>query len=121
MTPRKQRALAVLIRSPTVEAAAQELGMGYSTLRRWIKTDEEFRGEYEAALADIFMDASKQARHSLAPALTALREIVENEETPAAARVQGARVILESSLKLAEMTDVIERLNRLEQSIQEDE
>ena len=121
MTLRKQRALAVLIRAPTVEAAAQELGMGYSTLRRWLKTDEEFRGEYEAALADIFAEASKQARQSLSTALTALREIVENEEFPAAARVQGARVILESSLKLAEITDVLNRLSKLEQSMEEDQ
>lgn len=120
MTPRKQKALAALIRAPTIEAAAQELGIGYSTLRNWIKSDDEFRAEYEAALADIFEDASKQARQNIAPALSALREIVDDAENPAAARVQSARVILESALKLAEMTDVLNRLGRLEQNMEDD-
>ena len=114
MTPRKEKALAALIRAPTIETAARELGIGYSTLRNWLKTDDEFRAEYEKALADIFADASKQACQSLAPAISTLNEIVSNETAPPAVRVQSARVILESALKLAEITDVLSRLEKLE-------
>lgn len=41
MTPKKEKALAALLTSPTVKAAAQETGVGSRTMRLYLK-DPEF-------------------------------------------------------------------------------
>ena len=45
MTPKKEKALAALLTSPTVKAAAQETGVGSRTMRLYLK-DPEFLAEY---------------------------------------------------------------------------
>lgn len=119
MTLKQKRAIAELIRGPTVEAAARAANVGYSTLRRWLKEDDEFRQEYRAAVSQLIEDATLQARQSLVPALSALREIVEDGEYPAAVRVQASRSILEYGLKLSERSDVASRMDALEKLFEE--
>lgn len=114
MTERQQRALAALIRSPTIEAAATAAGIGYTTLRRWLKEDDAFRSAYQAELTGLVEAAAAQAKQSLAPALSTLREIVEDPEVGAAARISAARALLDYGLKLTEIADIIPRLEALE-------
>ena len=89
-------------------------------MRRWLGEDEEFRREYERALSELVSDAARQAKQSMAPALSVLKEIMEDRENPAAARVQGAKELLSSALKLAELTDVLSRLDKLEKDMEAD-
>ena len=117
MTNRQQKALVALIRAPTIEAAAETAGVGYSTLRRWMREDAEFKAAYRAALDELLQDASAQAKQSLSPALKALGEIVEDEGQPATARISAARSILEYGLKLTETVDILARLDALEGSL----
>ena len=119
MTLKQKRAIAELIRGPTVEAAARAANVGYSTLRRWLKEDDEFRQEYRAAVSQLIEDATLQARQSLAPALSALREIVEDGEYPAAVRVQASRSLLEYGMKLSERSDVEARMDEIEVLLKE--
>ncbi|MBQ3277490.1 MAG: hypothetical protein IJH47_10675 [Oscillospiraceae bacterium] len=114
MTTNQKRALAALIRSPTIEAAAQDAGVGYSTLRRWIKEDAEFQQAYQEELAGLVADAAAQAKQSLSPALSTLREILEDQTLPGAVRVSAARALLDYGLKLTEIADIIPRLEALE-------
>ena len=119
MTAKQKKALAALLTAPTIDAAAQAAGIGYTTLRRWLKDDEAFRREYERELAGLVTDAAAKAKQSMAPALSVLREIVEDEYGPAAVRVSAARSLLEYGLKLTEITDVIARLDALERNLEE--
>ena len=121
MTLRQKRAIVELIRGPTVEAAARAANVGYSTLRRWLKEDDEFRQEYRAAVSELIEDATLQARQSLAPALSALREIVEDGEYPAAVRVQASRSLLEYGLKFTERSDIMGRMDEIEVLLKEAE
>ena len=66
-------------------------------------------------------EATNQAKKSLAPALSVLREVAENQECTAIARVQAARALVDNAMKLTEMTDVINRLSKLEQSMEDDQ
>ena len=117
MTNRQQKALVALIRAPTIEAAAEKAGVGYSTLRRWMREDTAFKIAYRAAFDELLQDASAQAKQSLSPALKALGEIVEDEGQPATARISAARSILEYGLKLTETVDILARLDALEGSL----
>ena len=76
--------------------------------------DSEFVDRYKQAFGDMVADATRQAQQTLSPALSVLREIMEDRDEQANARITAARSILEYSLKLCEQTDILEQLRELE-------
>ena len=68
MTPKKEKALAALLTSPTVKAAAQETGVGSRTMRLYLK-DPEFLAEYKRRCSSLLEDATNKAKAALPPAI----------------------------------------------------
>ena len=114
MTQRKEKALQALLVSRTRAEAAKAAGIGESTLRTYMQ-DPEFLERYRQAFGDMVRDAARQAQQTLSPALSTLREIMEDREEPASARITAARSILEYTLKLGEQVDILEQLRELEE------
>ena len=113
LTQKQNRALLALLTHPTREEAAKAAGITSKTLRTYLE-DPAFQAAYKAALAELLEDATTQAKQSLNPALTALREITEDREQQSQARVSAARSLLEYSLKLSEQVDILAKLEELE-------
>lgn len=90
MNPKQIKALQALLTQPTKAAAAKEAGIDESTLRRYL-SDPEFQKEYKAAFSQLVTDATRQAQKSLSPALSALREIVEDEKESAGSQTRYGR------------------------------
>lgn len=114
LTQKQQKALSALLTNPTKEAAAKAAGIESKTLRRYL-TDPEFQAEYQKAVSGMIEDAATQARQSLNPALSCLREIVEDGGETATARISAARSLLEYGLRLTEIADIMKQLEELEQ------
>ena len=76
--------------------------------------EPEFQAAYQEAVTKLLEEASVQAKQGLNPALSCLREIVEDRKTAATARIQAARSLLEYGLRLTETVDVMKQLNELE-------
>lgn len=119
MTPKQNKVLAALLAAPSKAAAAQAAGISPRTLRDYL-ADPTFRQEYQKAFAGLVEDATRQAQKSLSPALSTLREIVEDKGEDAQARISAARAILSNGLKLTETTDILTRLDELEKSLRGD-
>ncbi len=113
LTQKQNKALLALLTQPTREAAAKAAGITSKTLRSYLD-DPAFLSEYEKALSGLVKDATRQAQQSLSPALSTLREIVEDSRQPATARISAARSLLEYSLRLTEITDILDQLRELE-------
>lgn len=113
MTPRKEKALQALLVCRTQAEAAQMAGISESTMRTYMQ-DPEFLERYREAFGGLVQEAAKQAQKAIAPALSTLREIMEDTEEQATARIQAARSTLEYSLKLTEQADIITQLRELE-------
>lgn len=113
MTPKKQKALLALLANPTKEKAASAAGITSKTLRAYL-ADPEFQAEYKKAFAGLVEDATRQAQQAIAPALSTLREVVEDSGEGTQFRISAARSILEYSLKLTEQNDIITKLQELE-------
>lgn len=113
LTPKQQKALVALLTNSTKEAAAKAAGIESKTLRRYL-SDPDFQAEYRQAFASMVEDATRQAQQTLSPALSVLREIMEDGDIPAAARVSAAKTALEYALRLAEVSDLAARLEALE-------
>ena len=113
MTPNKERALQALLTQPNKKAAAEAAGITPRTLTTYL-ADPEFQREYKKAFGALVHDATRQAQKSLSPALSALRDIVEDEEENANARIAAARSLLEYGLRLTEFSDILEELEAVE-------
>lgn len=120
MTSKKQKALLALLTSPTREKAASTAGITSKSLRGYL-ADPEFQMEYKRAFSGLVEDATRQAQQAIEPALSTLREIVEDTDENAQARISAARSILEYSMKLTETTDILSRLTELEAAMEEGE
>ncbi len=120
MTARQQRALSALLQSPTTESAALAAGVGYTTLRRWLREDDAFKKAYQNELTQLVADAATQAKRSMAPALSVLREIIEDQYSSDSSRISAARVLLDYGIRLMEITDVLSRLEALENQLLEE-
>ena len=102
----------------TQKEAAEAAGITTRTMRAYM-TEKEFRREYQRRLGAIVEDAARQARQALNPAFEALREVVENPVERSSARIAAARAILEFTARYVELTDVIARIERLEEGANE--
>lgn len=113
MTARQQKALAALLTSPSKAAAAKAAGISPRTLRDYL-ADPEFQTAYRDAFGNMVEDAARQSQQAISPALSTLREIVEDKGEDAQARISAARAILSHGIKLTETTDILNRLAELE-------
>lgn len=114
MTHKQTQALAALLTYPTKATAAQAAGIGLTTLKRYL-ADPKFQAEYQKAVSGMIEDAAAQARQSLSPALSCLREIVTSEEAADSNKIQASRALLEYGLRLVETVDILQKLNVLEE------
>lgn len=117
MTPKQQKALLALLTNPTKEKAAAAAGITSKTLRGYL-ADPEFQAEYRKAFAGMVEDATRQAQQAIAPALSTLREVVEDSGEGSQFRISAARSILEYSLKLTEQNDIPAKLQELEKAVE---
>ena len=61
-----------------------------------------------------------QGKQCLNPAFSTLREIAEDGDQQAQARVSAARSLIEYTMRLNEQTDILEKLRELEKWMEED-
>jgi len=113
MTPNQQRALQALLTQPNKKAAAQAAGITARTMTSYL-ADPNFQKEYKKAFGQLVQDATRQAQQALSPALSALRDIVEDEEESSSARIAAARSLLEYGLRMTEFSDILAELETAE-------
>lgn len=118
MTPSKERALQALLTHRTKAEAAEKAGISPRTLRTYLQ-DQEFMTRYREAFTGILEDATREAQRSISPAIFTLKEIMEDSDGQAQARIQASRSILEYAVKLTEQLDVMGRMEELEQIVKD--
>ena len=114
--PGKQgAALVALLNNPTVREAAKAAKLSEATLWRYLR-DEDFRARYQEARRDLLSQTALRLQSDATYAAKVLRDIAEDTEAPASARVSAARAILDSAIKAAEVEDLLPRLQALEEA-----
>ena len=106
--------IAALIDKGSIKEAAQVLGCTARTLYDRMKA-EEFKTLYAQAKADLISGATAKLQNKLASAIDCVYEIMINPETAAQTRVNCASTILTFAARFTEGTDIIERLERIEE------
>jgi AcrR family transcriptional regulator len=112
----KEKALIALIDSASIREAAQKSGLSEETLYRYLK-DKEFIAEYRQARRATVENAITQIQQATGEAVETLKKNLHCENP--AAEIRAAQIILDNAIKGVELIDVIERLENLENAIEE--
>jgi transposase-like protein len=112
LSPKQYKAIAALLSEDTIEEAAETAGVNPTTLHRWLK-QSAFQAEYRAERRR-FMERAVGALQ--AASTKAVEALVRNLDSGVASvEVRAASAILDRALKGIELYDIIERLEALEE------
>lgn len=115
LTQNQQKAIAALLSSPSREDAARKCGLTSRTLRVYFQNDE-FCDAYRAAFQELTENATRKAQQLLCPALETLEEVMQDADAPPAAKTNAARIVIDSTIKLTEVNDILTRIENLERA-----
>ena len=102
LTRKQDAAIGALLSHPTISAAAESVGIGEATLRRWLK-DAGFLAAYRAARRDSLEQCIALLQEAGSDAVEALQQSLQaNSE---GVRLRAACAILDYSMKGAELLD----------------
>jgi AcrR family transcriptional regulator len=107
----KEKVLIALVETSSIREAAKKSGIGEATIYRYLQ-DKEFLAEYRNARRQTVETAIAQMQNAASEAVERLKELQHCENPAVAARC--AQIIFENALRGLETTDILERLEILE-------
>ena len=113
---KREKALAALLVSPTIAAAAKTARVGETTLFRWLQ-EPAFQEAYRAARLQVLSAATMQLRQASGAAVDTLRRNLTCGN--AGAEIRAAATILEMAYKSAEVEDLAARVEEMERFLKE--
>jgi len=116
---KKDAAILALVTEPTIADAAKKAGISHATLHRWLQI-KDFKDAYREAKREAVSAAISRLQRTATEAVDALRDVMNDAESPANARVSAARAILELAIKAIELEDLEARVEQLEALLQKE-
>jgi hypothetical protein len=113
---KKNQTIIALLTHQTIGEAAQAVGIAESTLWRWTK-DQDFQLAYREARNQVVQQATAQMQANMSEAVQTLRNIMNDQNAPASARVSAAKSMIEIGLKAMEIEEIESRLAVLEKQV----
>jgi hypothetical protein len=110
---RQRKAVAALLSTGEVKAAAAEAGISRDTLHRWLK-DPVFLAAVRQAEAEALDELSRLLVRLGRTAVATIAKAMSDPVTPAATRVRAADVALSRLLQLRELAQLEARVQALE-------
>jgi len=117
-TRRMEVAIVGLLTQSTMDDAAKHAGVSTPTLWRWMQ-EPRFQTEYRKARRQAMGQAAAQLQQASSIAVKALKDIIQDSDITASARVTAARTVLEIGLKAIEIEDIESRVEELERMADE--
>ena len=118
LTTNQTRALDSLMNAPSVAAAARQCGLSERTIWRYL-SDDGFKSELRAR-QDLTIAATAAALTGLSgEAVKALRDLLNDPECPPSVRARVALGALKARRDAAELDDLAERVQALEDALNE--
>ena len=116
LTERQEKVIPFLVSCPSIDAAAKESGVGRSTIHKWITENQAFRDAVRRGRDMVARAAFDAIRNHIDKAVATLAELLDSENDNV--RRRAARDILDMSVKIAEVHEIEERLDSIEEAIE---
>lgn len=115
---RDETIIEALLTSATARSAAAKLGINEQTIYRR-KRETEFIRKYEETRRERTEMARNALQSTAHAAVETLAQIMRDKNAPAQTRVNASVEILRQNVKYTEMSDILEKIERLEALIGE--
>lgn len=115
---RDETIIEALLTSATARSAAAKLGINEQTIYRR-KRETEFVRKYEETRRERTEMARNALQSTAHAAVETLAQIMRDKNAPAQTRVNASAEILRQNVKYTEMSDILEKIERLEALIGE--
>jgi hypothetical protein len=102
-----EQIIAALISSGTITEAATAAGISARTIYERM-THKEFKAAYTAAKSDILRHAVFNMDSKLTDAVDTIAEIMQDESTPPATRLQAAQMLIQNAEKCSQRLQSLE-------------
>jgi hypothetical protein len=112
---KKEEAVAALLTHRNVDEAAQAVGIGATTLWRWLKLPE-FQRAYRDAKRAAFSQSIARLQQGASAAATTLLKTMIDPNTPASVRIRAAECVMNHAMKAIETEDIEARVTELERT-----
>lgn len=117
-TAKREKLAAALLHAPSLKAAADEVGVSYSTARR-IVADPAIAEQVNEAKAASLEAACAELKASVSGAVATLREISQSAEVSASTRAYAAQTLLQYALPFHKAVELEKRIAELESITEE--
>ena len=115
LTGKKKLAADALLNGASVTAAATAAGVNRVSLWRWVKDDPAFGDALRTGTDAALVAAARRLKVATDMAVSTLLYVMVNGQEPGAmARLRAADMVLTHAVRLTEILDILERLDRLE-------
>lgn len=113
LSRKQEAAIIALLTTGTIGEAAQVAGVGVATMGRWLKAPA-FAEAYRSARREALSLATSRLQKVAGEAVDSLAAVMNDQASPASARVSAARSVLDLAYKAQEQQDFEDRLSALE-------
>lgn len=114
----QRRAIDALLQGHSKTEAAEAADVTLRTVDRW-HNEPDFALALSQGGDQVIKDAATRLKASLDTAIDVFREVMSDKKATTATRLRAADLVATHALKLLEVADLVERLERLEQRLGE--
>ena len=116
LTPGQERAISAMLTAPSIAAAARQADVGQSTLRRWLREDDNFQNELRQYREEALSHAALMLQQGAARAVCLMYELIESDSPVDSGKVTLIRTAIEFAFRSAVFCDIIDRVRALEKT-----
>ncbi|VGO12179.1 hypothetical protein PDESU_00730 [Pontiella desulfatans] len=115
LTPRQERLLVELVKTPDIQAAAKAAEVGRTTVYRWLE-QPEFAAELDRCRNQAMNEALCNIKSLSSKAVQVMQELLDSENH--SVRRMVCKDVLRHALQLREMEEIEQRLSRIEREME---
>ena len=110
-----EKIIAALLTAPTTREAADIAGVTPQTIYNKMQ-DDNFLTKFRNEKKELLSQTTTFLQANTAEAIKIMRDIAKDSETNAQTRLLAARALCDYSLKFTTQTDILDRLDKLEEA-----
>ena len=119
LTPSQERAVTAMLTVRSIAAAARAADVGESSLRRWLRQDENFQTTLRGLREEALSQGALKLQNGVPEAVETLYRLIGRDKGVEPGRASLVRTALEFAYRSSVYNDVMERLKIVEKQAAE--
>ena len=116
LTPSQERAIEALLASRSIAATACRAQVGESSLRRWLRQDNNFQNKLRRIREEALSHAALQLQQGVSSAVGTHYDLIQRDKRIEPGRASLIRAAVDFGFRSSVYNDVIERLQTVEKN-----